>query len=199
MATRRTVRIFVWGMAALAAAILGLALWERNLGPHGASLADFGAPFKLASSKGGELDSDTLKGKPYGIFFGFTHCPEVCPTTLSDMSVAMNELGETAKDFRLVFITVDPEKDTAPILANYLSSFDARIEGLAPTLDQLPALARAFHVYYKKVPTSDGDYTMDHTAVLFLFDKQANLASTVSFDEDKATRLAKLKKLLAAE
>lgn len=198
MATKRTVRIVVWGMAALAAAILGLALWGQNLGPIGASLADFGAPFKLASSKGGELDSATLKGKPYGIFFGFTHCPEVCPTTLSDMSVAMNELGDAAKDFRLVFITVDPEKDTAPILANYLASFDPRIEGLAPTLDQLPSVARAFHVYYKKVPTSDGDYTMDHTAVLFLFDKQGKLASTISYDEDQATRLVKLKKLLAA-
>jgi protein SCO1 len=188
----------VWGMVALGAAILGTLAWQHYASPETTtSIANFGAPFKLASTKGGELDSESLKGKPYGIFFGFAHCPEVCPTTLFEMTAAMKELGDEAKDFRLLFITVDPERDTLPVIKDYLANFDPRIEGLVPTPEQLPEVARAFHVYYKKVPTSDGSYTMDHTATLFLMNRKGEFARTISFDEDRATRIAKMKLLLA--
>jgi protein SCO1 len=198
MATQRSFRFAMWGMVALVAAIFGLVAYGWVMGPTGGGvLANFGAPFKLASTKGGELDSESLKGKPYALFFGFTHCPEVCPTTLYDMSTAYKDLGDQAKDFRLFFVTVDPERDTVPVVKDYLSNFDPRIEGLVPTTDELPGLAKAFHIYYKKVPTSDGSYTMDHTATLFLMNKDGQLARTISYDEDKATREAKLKLLLA--
>lgn len=183
-------------MVALAAVILGLLALERGGDDGQEGLASFGAPFKLATTKGGELESTSLKGKPYGVFFGFTHCPEVCPTTLFEMSAAMKELGDSAKDFRLLFITVDPERDTLPIVKDYLANFDPRIEGLVPTLEQLQPLAKGFHVYYKKQPTSDGSYTMDHTATLFLFDASGKFAKTISLDEDRATREAKLKSLM---
>ena len=188
----------IWAMVALCAIILGAVLW-RGPGASGPAtpLTVYGAPFKLASTKGGVLDSTSLQGRPYGIFFGFTHCPEVCPTTLSDMSVALKELGAQAKDFRLLFITVDPERDTLPVMKDYLASFDPRIEGLVPGAEQLPELAKAFHIYYKQVPTSDGSYTMDHTATLFLINAKGEFVKTISFDEDRATRLAKLKQLLA--
>ncbi len=188
----------ILGMVALVAAILGLVFWQ-NSGTPGQYplLASFGTPFKLASTKGGELDSESLKGKPYGIFFGFTHCPEVCPTTLFEMSAALKELGDDAKDFRLLFITVDPERDTLPIVTDYLANFDPRVEGLVPTAEQLPAIAKGFHIYYKKEPTSDGSYTMDHTATLFLMNSKGEFARTISFDEDRATRIAKLKMLFA--
>jgi len=198
MANAKTFRLALWGMVALVAAVLGLIIYGNSQQGGGLALANFGKPFKLASSNGGELDSASLKGKPYGIFFGFTHCPEVCPTTLFEMSTALKELGDQAKDFKLVFITVDPERDTVPDMKNYLANFDPRIEGAVPTLDQLPDIARAYHIYYKKQPTSDGSYTMDHTATLFLIDAQGNLKSTISFDENRDTRIAKLKKLLSA-
>jgi len=198
MANAKTFRLALWGMVALVAAVLGLIIYGNSQQGGGLALANFGKPFKLASSNGGELDSASLKGKPYGIFFGFTHCPEVCPTTLFEMSTALKELGDQAKEFKLVFITVDPERDTVPDMKNYLANFDPRIEGAVPTLDQLPDIARAYHIYYKKQPTSDGSYTMDHTATLFLIDAQGNLKSTISFDENRDTRIAKLKKLLSA-
>ena len=198
MASTKTFRTAVWGMAALVALILGLMAYGNFRHPgDGFALANFGAPFKLASAKGGELDTASLKGKPYGVFFGFTHCPEVCPTTLFEMSAALKELGDQAKEFRLLFITVDPERDTLDSVKDYLANFDPHIEGLVPTMAQLPQVARAYHVYYKKQPTSDGSYTMDHTATLFLIDAQGNLKSTLSFDENRDTRIEKLKKLLA--
>ena len=138
-------------MAVLAALLIGLAGYGQWTGQGvKQDFGTFGAPFKLASTKGSELDSQTLSGKPYGIFFGFTHCPEVCPTTLFEMSASLKELGENAKDFRLLFITIDPERDTLPLVKDYLSNFDPRIEGLVPTLEQLPKLARDWHIYYKK-------------------------------------------------
>ena len=194
MARNRSFRIAIWAMVALCAVIF--AYVQFNSGPDRSAPIVFGAPFKLSTTKGGELDLATLKGAPYGIFFGFTQCPEVCPTTLNDMSVAMKELGEPAKNFRLLFVTVDPDRDTSDVMRDYISNFDPRIEGLIPTDQELQKVAKDFHIYYKRVATSDGGYTMDHTASLFLFDANGKLKSTVSFDEDKAARMEKLMKLL---
>lgn len=158
--------------------------------------AGIGGPFRLASSKGGFVDSKELTGKPYGIFFGYTHCPEVCPTTLYDMSQALAALGDAAKDFRLFFVTVDPERDTAPMLKDYLANFDPRIEALVPTVEELPVFARSYRVFYQKVPESGGGYSMDHTATLFLIGRDGELASTISFGEAQEARVAKLRRLL---
>jgi protein SCO1 len=157
-----------------------------------------GAPFVLPSSKGGTVDSASLKGKPYAIFFGFTHCPEVCPTTLYELSNSLEKLGEVGRDFRIFFVTVDPERDSVGTLRDYVSSFDPRIEALVPLPEQLPALAKAFRVFYAKVPTSDGGYTMDHTASVFLFDAQGRFAGTIAFGEDTKIKEEKLRRLIAS-
>jgi protein SCO1 len=157
---------------------------------------DIGAPFKLASSKGGVIASTELAGQPYGLFFGFTHCPEVCPTTLYEMTNLLNGLGDEAKDFRMFFVTVDPERDTVKELGDYMSSFDSRMEGLVPTLEQLTEITRSFRVIYEKVPTSDGSYTMNHTATVFLFDKQGKFAGTIAWGEGKDSRVAKVTRLI---
>jgi protein SCO1 len=162
------------------------------------SVFELGMPFILASSKGGEVDSRTLTGKPYAMFFGFTHCPEVCPTALYEMSTLIEKLGEDAKSFRVFFITVDPERDTVEMMKDYMANFDPRIEGLVPSLEQLPKLAADFRVYYAKVPTSDGGYTMDHTASIFLMDAEGRFAGTLAYGEEVTMREAKLRKLLAA-
>lgn len=195
MANTKSLRMILWTVVALCAAIFAYAYFVG--GAKNLVGADFGAPFKLSSTKGGEVDSASLKGAPYGMFFGFTHCPEVCPTTLNDMSVALKELGEPAKNFRLFFITVDPDRDTPEVMKDYISNFDPRIVGLIPTDNELQKVAHDFHIYYKKVATSDGSYTMDHTATLFLFGADGKLKSTLGYDEDKAEQMAKLKNLLA--
>ncbi|MFT3987666.1 SCO family protein [Aestuariivirga sp.] len=181
------------------ALITGLVLFLQLAGnrPDGAGIADIGGPFRLASSRGGDVDSKDLHGKPYGIFFGFTHCPEVCPTTLYEMSHVLGVLGSDAKDFRLFFVTVDPERDTAPILKDYLSNFDPRIEALVPTPEQLPRIARDFRIFYQKVPDSDGGYTMDHTATLFLMGRDGKLVSTIAYGEEEQSRITKIRKLMA--
>lgn len=145
------------------------------------SLVDLGMPFLLASSKGEDVDSRVLIGKPYAMFFGFTHCPEVCPTTLYEMSRSLEDLGSMADGFRVLFVTVDPERDTVDSLRDYLSNFDPRMEGLVPTIEHLPELAAAFRIYYTKVPTSDGSYTMDHSALVYLFDRNGNYAGHIPY------------------
>ena len=190
----RFIRIASLVTAALLAAVTGYVYLTR--GEAVVSVADIGGPFRLASANGGVVDSKDLAGKPYAVFFGFTRCPEVCPTTMAEMSAALTELGEQGRDLRVFFVTVDPERDTAEFLKDYLSSFDPRIEALVPTADELAAMARSFRAYYAKSPTSDGGYTMDHTATVFLMNRDGKLASTISYGEEKTTRMAKLRKLL---
>ena len=194
-------KITIAGITAFFAILFSVLLIEFNPTQGDATSGiQFGAPFKLAAARaGGTLDSKDLIGKPYGLFFGYTHCPEVCPTTISDMSAALAELGDKAKDFRLFFITIDPERDTATAMNDYLSNFDSRIEALVPTPDELPKLAKDFHIFYETIPAEDGNYTMNHTALVFLFNAKGNFASTIAYDETKANRLAKLQKLVAAK
>lgn len=194
---RRTTIIF----SALATAVVAIAfaafMWLKEDTAKMAKI-DIGMPFVLASSKGGTVDSSTLIGKPYAIFFGFTHCPEVCPTTLYEMSNLFTKLGDQAKDFRVFFVTVDPERDTVAAMKDYISNFDPRIEALVPTAEELPKLAKAFRIYYAKVPTSDGGYTMDHTALMFLMDEKGQFAGTIAYGEAAAIREKKVRNLLGA-
>jgi protein SCO1/2 len=158
--------------------------------------ADIGGTFHLASANGGYIDSQDLIGKPYGVFFGYTHCPDVCPSALYAMSLDLDELGDSAKEFRLFFITVDPERDTAGVLRDYISNFDPRIVALVPTPNELAAVAKTFRAIYQKVPIGDGDYSMNHTAIVYLMGRDGHLASTIDFGEDETNRLAKLRHLM---
>ena len=157
-----------------------------------------GGPFRLAASTGGFVDSRDLAGHPFGIYFGFTHCPVICPTTLNQLSEDLGKLGNAGKDLRIFFVTVDPERDRPEAMQDYLSSFDARVVGLTPTPGELADIARAWRITYQKVPTSDGSYTMDHTAIVFLMDRRGGLAATLAPDEAPETRLEKLRRLVAA-
>eukprot|EP01036_Dinobryon_divergens_P047992 gene47992-biopygen38941 len=152
-------------------------------------------------AKGGVLDSASLKGKPYALFFGFTQCPDICPSTLTDLTALMEDMDRDqdmtpkARDFRVYFITVDPERDTPELLANYLSAFDSRVVGLVPAPEALPALARQFAAFYQKVPTSSG-YTMNHTSAVYLFNPTGGFAGTIDIQESRANQKAKLQRLL---
>lgn len=191
-------RLGILGMAAVMAAVFGVLYFQgEEVRNKLASVAEIGGPFRLASSNGGLVDSKELLGRPYGIFFGFTHCPEVCPTTLYEMTKTLAAVGDEAREFRLFFITVDPERDTAPMLKDYLSNFDPRMEALVPTPDELSKVAKEFRAIYEKVPASDGEYTMNHTATIFLMNGEGRLASTISYSETPENRIAKIKKLIA--
>jgi protein SCO1/2 len=156
---------------------------------------DIGAPFVLTSHDGTTFDSRTeLAGRPYAIFFGFTNCPDICPTTLLDMTNQLSGLGPDGDRLKVLFVSVDPERDTPAHLARYLSSFDPRITGLTGPPGEIRKVAHAFRVRYRKVP-SGNDYTMDHTASVFLFDAGGRFTATLDFQEPQAAQRAKLQAL----
>ena len=160
-----------------------------------ASKMPIGGPFRLTSHEGKTFTDEDLKGKPFAVFFGFTHCPEVCPTTLYDLTQDLEALGKDADKMRVAFITVDPAQDTPELMKTYLASFDPRIVGLTGTEEEIAAVAKAYKVYYRKVPTESG-YTMDHTATILLMDSRGEFYGTSNFQESEAVRREKLRQLI---
>jgi protein SCO1/2 len=155
-----------------------------------------GGPFSLVNHRGERVTQETFKGKPTAYFFGFTHCLEVCPTTLFDMSQRLKELGPDADRLNVVFVTVDPERDTPELLNTYLESFDPRIVALTGTPEEMVAAAKVFRITYRKVPIEGGDYTMDHSSSVIVTDAKGDLVSLIDYHEDEATALVKLRRAL---
>jgi protein SCO1/2 len=155
-----------------------------------------GGPFTLVDSHNAIVTQNDLLGKPSALFFGYTSCPDVCPTTLLDLTELMKTMGADADKLNVIFVSIDPARDTPARLADYLSSFDPRIRGLTGTEAQIAAIAKAYQVYYKRVPDSDGGYSMDHTASVILENAKGDFAGTLSFEEDAKTSLAKLERLV---
>jgi protein SCO1/2 len=129
-----------------------------------------GGPFNLVDQNSKPITDRDLKGHPFLVFFGFTHCPDVCPTTLFDVSEVLRALGPDGKGARALFVTVDPERDTPAVLKDYLSSFDPRVIGATGDSEAIASMIKSYRVYAKKVP-QDGGYTMDHTALVYLMGK----------------------------
>jgi len=151
-----------------------------------------GGPFRLTDQNGNTITDKDLKGRPFLVFFGFTHCPEICPTALFDISEILSRLGPDAEKMNALFVTVDPERDTPAALKDYLSSFNPRLIGVGGDTQALADVAKAYRVYYKKVPLKDGDYTMDHTAIVYLMDKNGQFVAPFSLKrkpEDAAADL----------
>jgi protein SCO1 len=163
-----------------------------------ATATPLGAPFRLVSDEDRPITDADLRGKPTVLYFGFTFCPEVCPTTLAELSGLMKKLGPVADRLNCAFVTVDPERDTPKVMHEYVSAFDPRIRGLTGSTDEIAAVARSYGAYYKKVPLDGGGYTMDHTASVFLLDAKGGFVGTIAYGEDEASALAKLKRLVAA-
>ena len=192
----RTTRLLLVISAFLAGLVLCFAvvllLSGRGTSPLASATSAIGGPFKLTDQNGKSISDQDLKGHPFLVFFGFTHCPEVCPTALFDISEVLGKLGPDADKVNAVFITVDPERDTPAALKEYLSSFNPRLIGVGGDADALAAVAKAYRVYYKKVPLKDGDYTMDHTAIVYLMDKNGQFVTPFSLKrrpEDAAADL----------
>lgn len=192
--TLKIVRWTAWVLIGLIGAVAAYVLLMRpeNKG------ATIGGPFAMAATTGQKIDlAAAEKNKPYAVFFGFTNCPDICPTAMFEMSQVLKKLGDKARDFHVYFVTVDPERDTAEQLKLYLSAFDPRIIGMvAGSADELQAVAKQYRAFYRKVPTSSG-YTMDHTATTYLFDRRGEFFGTLASDDQEAARIAKLERLLA--
>jgi protein SCO1/2 len=165
---------FLCGLVVVFAAILFIAGRSSSVGP---AIAAVGGPFHLVDQDGKPVSDAEMKGRPFLVFFGFTHCSDVCPTTLFDMSQMLHALGPDAGRIGVLFITVDPERDTSAVLKDYLSSFDPHLRGLTGDPAAVDAALKAYRVYAKKVPLKDGDYTIDHTAVVYLMDKNGRFVA----------------------
>jgi protein SCO1 len=148
--------------------------------PIRAQAAAIGGPFHLVDQDGRPVSDQDFRGKPLLVFFGYTHCPDVCPTTLFDVSEVLRRLGRDADRTAALFITVDPQRDTPATLKDYLSSFDPHLRGVTGSPEAIAAAAKAYRVYYKKVPTEGDDYTMDHTAIVYLMDKDGHFVAPFS-------------------
>ena len=186
----------------LASAVIGLGpIYLRN--DHGplqaAEVGEIGGPFSLIDHHGKPVTDRDYLGKPTLVFFGFTHCPDVCPTTLFEISNYLKELGPDADRLNVLFITVDPERDTPEQLALYLSSFDPRITGLSGSPENVSAAAKAYHIFAKKVPLKDGDYTMDHTATVAMMNSKGKYVGSMHYQAPAAITRAKLRRLLDSD
>lgn len=158
--------------------------------------AAFGAPFQLVDSTGAPITEQAFRGRPSAVFFGFTHCPEVCPTTLVEMDGWLKALGDEGKDIRAYFVTVDPERDTPEIMNNYVTNVSDRIVGISGDPAKIDQMVKDFKIFARKVPTEDGDYTMDHTASVLLLGRDGDFFGTIAYEENRDTALAKLRRLV---
>ena len=195
----RRIRLGAWiavAVALTAGGIYFLMVRSPDIQKVIGGAARVGGPFELTTQDGRPFTERDLSGKPYAIFFGFTRCPDVCPTTLLDMTNRLEELKGDADKLHVVFVTIDPERDTPEFLADYMKSFDKRIIGLTGTREQIARIAKAYRVIYEKVPGSGSDYTMNHTATVYLFDKNGSFASTLAYQEAEANQRTKIKKLI---
>jgi len=195
----RVIRIAAWvSVAAFILAAGAVYVLRPNLGAIPGQLplaAGIGGPFELTTHEGKRLSSAELAGTPFALFFGFTHCPDVCPTTMLELSNAMKALGADADRMRFLFVSVDPERDTPEQLKLYLSNFDPRITGLVGTPQEIAAVAKAYRAIYEKVPTKDG-YTYNHTALVYLMGRDGRLVGTINYQESAEAQLKKLRRLI---
>ena len=152
--------------------------------------------FRLSDHEGDEVGPETLIGSPTLVFFGFTYCPDVCPTTLSDISVWLDDLGEEVHGMNVVFITIDPERDTVEAMSEYVSYFHPAIRGWSGPEEEIARAARGFRARYERVPTEGGDYTMNHTASVFLFDAQGQFTTMIDYHEPREFAVPKIRRAL---
>jgi protein SCO1 len=191
-------RPLVIATAFAASLVLGLLIvfWAMGGVSKVAQPAAIGGPFQLTDQNGKAFTDKNLKGKPTLIFFGYTHCPDVCPTSLFEISEVLRAMGKDADKVNAVFISVDPERDTQAAMKEYLSSFDPHLEGLSGDPDAIANVIKSYRVYAKKVPTKDGDYTMDHTALIYLMDRDGRFVSPFNLKRTPEEAAVELKRYL---
>jgi len=194
-------RYMAWAAVAVLAAVSGFLVYQQTASNQNSSdllepLAAIGGPFELVDGNGETVTDATFAGKPLVLFFGFTYCPDVCPTTLSELQGWMEALGDDADKLNYAFVSVDPERDTPDVMRDYVWAFDKRITPLTGSNEQVDAMIKAYRVYAKKVPLDDGDYTMDHSAAVYLMNADNKFVGTIAYQEAEDNALKKLRRLI---
>lgn len=197
----RRVRIALWALVAIAVAGFAFLYVQPARTPAPQSdpmtMTSIGGPFTLTGSDGKTFSSATLEGKPFAIFFGFTHCPDVCPTTLARMVKLRRQLDAGDRPFEILFVTVDPERDGPAEVGKYTELFDSPITGLTGSPAQIEQVKKQFAIFSKKVPDGSGGYSVDHTSTVLLFDRGGKFTATIAPEEQDGPALAKLKRITA--
>lgn len=191
-------RNILWALVAIVLAGLAYLTWyDRENGSNPMVFAQIGGPFELVDQDGQPVDQTMFDGKPYALFFGFTHCPEICPTSLYEMAGWIEAMGSEADKMGFAFITVDPKRDTPDVLKDYVSAFSDKIVGLTGTEEQVQSTVKSYGVLAERVPLEDGDYTMNHTASVFLMNADGSFRGTIAYGEDADVAQKKLSNLIA--
>lgn len=192
---KRIVNVALWGLAVLA---LMAMLWFQVIGPRldqDIKITLGHGDYLLTATDGTSFTEDTLKGAPSAVFFGFTHCPEVCPTTLGDVAAWQEELAKDGDRLRVFFVSVDPERDTIDVLGDYVSWVPG-VTGVSGSREEIDKAISAFRIYARKVPLDDGGYTMDHSASVLLFDKNGDFFEPIGYQEGYDRAVGKIRRLL---
>lgn len=194
----KNIRIALWALVAIFAGISGYVwLGQSNKAElEQVAAVKIGGPFDLIKHDGSKITQDDIVGRDHAIFFGFTHCPDICPTTLMQTAGWLKELGEDSEKLDFYFFSVDPERDTPEILSQYVNAFDPRITGVTGDIQEMEKTIKSYKVYSKRVELDDDDYTMDHAAYVLMFRAGGNFIGTISFDESQDTAIAKLRRLI---
>jgi protein SCO1 len=187
-------RMILWGLVVVAAiAATAIFVFRPPAGP----LAVTGAPFALQSTEGGTFTEKDLVGKPSLVFFGYTFCPDVCPTTLAESVAWKESLGVSDDQLRTIFVTVDPERDTLEMVKDYLGGFDPDVIGLVGDDEQTAAAKAAFGAMSEKTEAeADGFYLVNHTASVFLIDREGRFQGTIAYGEAMDTAVGKIRRLM---
>lgn len=185
--------VFALGLAAIVGTTVTFLPW----GPKPPPISVVGGSFRLESSKGGVLDSRTLAGKPFLVFFGFTQCPNVCPTTLADLGNLLDAFAREGDDIRAYYVTVDPEQDTPEVMREYMASFSDRITGLTGSPEAIERVTRAYRAEVKRVTLPDGGTTLEHSLMVYMMDRNGGFAGPLSLEAGQGLALRQLHRLVA--
>lgn len=196
----KTFRLILWILVAAMALALGWLTYEWQQTETELSAKPYGVPFELVDQTGSPITEAAFRGRPTALFFGFTHCPEICPTTLFELDGWLRQVDPEGDRIGAYFVTVDPERDTPELLNAYISGVSDRITGITGPADKVNAAVKGFNIYAKKVPVDsadpEGEYTMDHTASVFLLDAEGRFKSTIAWGENPENAVTKLENLL---
>ena len=197
--TLKIIRYGAWTAVVLVAFFVAVTsvLWYQQQTARDTMTSSVGGDFSLVDTNGSRVTEASYLGKPRAMFFGFTHCPDVCPTTLYEASGWIKALGPDAEKMNFLFVSVDPERDTPEVLSDYISAFEGGIVGLTGSREEVDAVIRAYRVYARKVDLDDGDYTVDHTAAVYLIDANGAFVGSINFNEEADKAVEKLRKLIA--
>lgn len=192
---RRSILILAAVLLLLAAGLGTVALMRSGPhGPRGSGVALVGGPFSLVDQDGRRVTEKDFLGKYMLVFFGYTYCPDVCPTELQVMTAALDQMGTTADRIQPVFVSIDPERDTPPVMKAYVANFGPRLVGLTGTPEEVAGIARAYRVYYAKAGNGSGkDYLMDHSSIIYLMGPDGRFLTHMAYTTDAAKLAQELK------